>query len=219
MFLDEVQKRAKRIDDLFLKKIQDTLIDNVLCENYDGVNLNLESENSGDIIRIRNLRMVSEEIIKGKDGKTIKKVSYLYSGYIYNTPDENDREITDLDKEAYPICFESSRKLEIMVKNNIKREIKNFLEFLSKQENFERGETINYIGHYYTKFKEDLDGIMVRCWYTQDKQSTSPTIQKEIERIQKEYLNKKGNLDNSENTANASNGNTTANVTEYDDER
>ena len=126
-------------------KIQDTLIDNVLCENYDGVNLNLESENSGDIIRIRNLRMVSEEIIKGKDGKTIKKVSYLYSGYIYNTPDENDREITDLDKEAYPICFESSRKLEIMVKNNIKREIKNFLEFLSKQENFEREDTIKYI--------------------------------------------------------------------------
>lgn len=219
MFLDEVQKRAKRIDNLFLKKIQDTLIDNVLCENYDGVNLNLESENSGDIIRIRNLRMVSEEIIKGKDGKTIKKVSYLYSGYIYNTPDENDREITDLDKEAYPICFESSRKLEIMVKNNIKREIKNFLEFLSKQENFEREDTIKYIGHFYTKFKEDLDGIMVRCWYTQDKQSTSPTIQREIEKIQKDYLIKKGHSDNSDSTGNLSNSGTTANVTEYDDER
>ena len=180
MFLDEIQKKARRIDNVSFNKLENTDIGDISYENYNGVNMDLNNEHGGDVLRIRKLQKVGKEVIRKADGKTIKKVIYLYSGYIYNTKDENDREITDLDKEAYPVCFETSIKLEDIAKKDIKKEKSSFLKFLSEKENFERKQTVNYIGYFYLKFIKDGDGIIEECWYSKGKISSSPTIQRKI---------------------------------------
>ncbi|MBR3255922.1 MAG: hypothetical protein IKF97_06940 [Clostridia bacterium] len=183
--LDEIRKKVKRIEKPFLKQLPYKWIDDIPYENYDGVNVNLEMKEGGDVIRIRQLKKV------GKDGSG----TYLYWGYIYNTSDEENEEIKDLDKEAYPVCFESFKKLADIAKDKDMDEIESLLMFLSYESNFKRSNTVNYIGHLVAEKKETKKEIITEYRAIKNQRSKSPAIQKQIEKIQRDYIQNSLNTD------------------------
>lgn len=185
--LDEVQKKLEKLNNPYLKQLKYTWIEDKPFENYDGVNMSVE-KNTGDTLRIRQLKKV------GKDGSG----TYLYCGYIYNASNEKDAEIKDLEKNAVPVCFESYKKLEDIAKDNNLNEIKAVLQLLSEPKNFEKFKTVRYIGHLYTKTKTNEKGekeekLKISRYLVSD----SPAIQKQIEKLQKEYAQKNNKDSNS----------------------
>ena len=187
--LGDIQKKIKRINNPYLKKLKNTEVDKKIYENYDGINTSLDETNkhSGDILRIRQLEKV------GKNGSG----TYLYWGYIYNTDEEENLELKDLDKYAVPVCFESYKKLEDMAKDKDQDEIYAFLDFLSNPSNFKKSNTVKYIGHFFKKTIETKKEIIEEFKAYTEPRSTSLAIQLRIEKIQKDYLE---NHDNSDNT-------------------
>ncbi len=130
-------------------------------ESYDGININ-----TGDILRIRGVNKV------GKDGSG----TYLYSAYIYNTPNQTDVEFFDITPLAYPICFELPKRLEDIVKSGNPKEIQSVLKLLSDPKNFEDKERLSYIGEI------GRDGQVHR-----NEESSSNAIRLKINEMQKKF--------------------------------
>ena len=191
--LDEIQKKVKRLTNPFLKQLPYTWNEDIPYENYNGVNMTV-NKNGGEILKIRKLQKV------GKDGSG----TYLYWGYIYNTPEETDNDIEDLDKYAFPVCFESYRRLTDISKDGDIQEIGALLKMLSREENFKKNNTIKYVGHLFKKYKRNEKGeLEARVKYKRHLVSDSLAIQKQIEKLQREYKEKLTDIDNRTDNANA----------------
>ena len=192
--LGDIQKKVKRLNNPYLNQLGYTWEGKKPLENYNGVNTSLEetNKNSGDVLRIRKLVKV------GKDGSG----TYLYWGYIYNTSEENDPEIKDLDKYAVPVCFESYKRLEDIAKDNDEDEVRAFLDFMSRTSNFEKTNTVKYIGYIYKKTIETETEIIDQFMEYSGEESESSAIRARIKEIQSDYLYKKNNPDNSGNNGN-----------------
>lgn len=182
--LDEVQKRIERFNNPYLKQLPYTWIENKPLENYDGINLSIE-KNTGNILRLRNVKKV------GKDGSG----TYLYWGYMYNSFEETNPEIKDLDKGAVPVCFELYKRLEDIAKEKNEDETIALLTFLSNPDNFKKSNTVKYIGHFFKKTIENKKEIIEEYRASTEKNSNSPTIQKQIEKIQRDYIQNSFNTD------------------------
>ena len=180
----EVQKKLELLNNPFLKRKEDTVVNEKSFENYDGVNMAIEN-NTGDIIRVRQLKKL------GRDGSG----TYLYFGYIYNAYNEKSKEIVDLDKYAMPVCFETYKKLEDIANDNNKNEIIALLHLLSEPKNFEKYHTVRYIGHLYEKEIPNEEGKKVKkLKISRHLVSDSPAIQKQIELLQRDYNPHKGKV-------------------------
>ena len=157
-------------------------------EEYDGVDI-LEGRNKGNIIRLRKLEKV------GKDGSG----TYLYSGYISNTPNEYDVELTNGKMQA--ICFEIYARLEDIVKaieeNDKKPQIEKdksiefeknaLLEFFSNPQNFKNPDKLNYIGHLKRNFEILGNGEIKREYVLAKEIDNSTAIGIKIRNMQKEF--------------------------------
>ena len=175
------QKTQERVQNPYLtctdKYVKQDGADYKTFEEYDGINIS-QGENRGNILRIRKLEKV------GKDGSG----TYLYSGYMYNTPNEYDVELTNRQMPA--VCFELYRRLEDIAKDKNSMEINAVLEFLSNPENFKDTNKLNYIGHLKTNF-EILDNGEIKREYIVTKQiDTSTAIGTIIKNMQKEFDSK-----------------------------
>lgn len=129
--------------------------------SYDGVNVV-----NGQVLRIRGLNHI------GKDGSG----THLYSGYIYNTENEDD---ADLSIEwiaqmngAARVCFELPKSLLDIEKEGNLDEIKQVLQLLSDKRNFGEADKLKYIG-----------GIDNDWQITRNEKSSSPAIQRIIQKI------------------------------------
>lgn len=129
--------------------------------SYDGVNFV-----TGQVLRIRGLNHI------GKDGSG----THLYSGYIYNTENKDD---ADLSIEwiaqmngAARVCFELPKSLLDIVKEGNLDEIKQVLQLLSDKRNFGETDKLKYIG-----------GIDNDWQITRNKKSSSPAIQRIIQKL------------------------------------
>lgn len=129
--------------------------------NYDGVNVN-----TGDILRIRKVDKV------GKDGSG----TYLYSAYIYNTPNDHDCEYLSDTPMGVAVCFELQKRLEDIAKDGDINEVRKVLELLSDSRNFENPEQLSYIGEI------DKDGMINRR-----EMSLSSAIRNVITKMQREF--------------------------------
>lgn len=173
-FIDSLRKRGQEknndIETLKMERIQHPFLiykgtiqkDKKNLENYDGVNIL-----TGEIIRLRQLELM------GIDGSG----TYLYNGYIRNVFNDEKSEVLGTGTPlGTHICFETRNKIQdIMINGNIDQ-IKQLLYFFSNSgiRGYEK-KGLYYIG------KIDKNGNITR-----NKESDSPAIKKEIERLTKE---------------------------------
>lgn len=132
--------------------------------NYDGVNVE-----TGDILRIRQVDKI------GKDGSG----TYLYSAYIYNTPNEYDVERFKGQPNGVAVCFELQKKLEDIVNGGDINEITQVLQLLSDRRNFDNPEQLSYIGEIDKNGQANRRAI-----------SSSSAIQSAIVNLQRQFAEK-----------------------------
>ena len=150
--------------------------DGKVYEQYDGINIS-EGDNKGNILRIRNLEKI------GKDGSG----TYLYSGYINNTPNEDDVEYAD-NLGSVAVCFALYRRLEDIANDRNPEETKSILEFLSNPENFKNPDKLNYIGHFKSDFEIMNNGELKRKYVvTKDLDNSSSAIATRVKAMQRNY--------------------------------
>lgn len=176
------QKIQKRVENPYLARIDKYVMqdgtDYKAFEDYDGVNIS-EGENRGNILRIRKLEKV------GKDGSE----TYLYSGYMYNTPNEYD--VESANRQMSAVCFAlSKRRLEDIVKEGDKEEIKKVLEFLSNPENFKNPNKLNYIGLLKRNFEISNKDKPEKNYVVTKQIDNSTAIGIKIKNMQKEFDSK-----------------------------
>ena len=145
-------------------------------EEYDGINLS-ESRNKGDILRIRNLEKI------GKDGSG----TYLYAGYINNTPNEDDVEYNN-NLGSVAVCFALYRRLEDIANDRNPEETKALLKFLSNPESFKNPDKLNYLGHFKSDFEIMNNGELKRKFVvTKDLDNSSSAIATRVKAMQRNY--------------------------------
>ena len=129
--------------------------------SYDGVNVC-----TGEVLRIRGLNHI------GKDGSG----THLYLGYIYNTENEDDADLSIESIEqmngAARVCFELPKSLLDIENEGNLDEIKQVLQLLSDERNFVAADKLKYIG-----------GINNSWQITRNEKSSSPVIQKIIQKL------------------------------------
>ena len=133
--------------------------------SYDGVNVN-----TGEILRIRGLES------QGKDGSG----THLYFGYIYNTENEDDadlsiEQITQM-KGTAAVCFELPKSLTDIVRDENQDEIKRVLQLLSDERNFGDDNKLKYIG-----------GVDKDWKVTRNEKPSSLAIQLRIEQLRTKF--------------------------------
>mgnify|MGYP000006588882 FL=1 len=158
---EENKKKAERIANPYLKQNGEVYLanDGKNYRDYDGINVN-----NGEILRLRQVNKV------GKD----ENGTYLYTGYINTTPNENDVEMISKNKRAdgMPICFATDKKIEQIIENTNKQELQELLAFLSNaEEKTQDNGYLNYIGAI-------------------GKNEITSTIENAVENLQKEFYQK-----------------------------
>lgn len=130
------QIRTERIKRPYLKQVSSEYIENEGKQyyDYDGVNVI-----NGDILKLRKINKVGID----------ENGTYVYTGYIDTTPNENDVEMFSRDEMllGVPVCFATNKKIEEIMRSNNPNDLKGLLTLLSNEDNFKNNNGyLNYIG-------------------------------------------------------------------------
>lgn len=163
--------KSQRVKNPYLNQIGKEYVskDGMRYKDYDGINIL-----NGDFLRLRKMNKV------GKDTYG----TYVYTGYVSTTANENSAEILSKDTrpEGIPICFATDRKLEEIIQSENPRDMETLLSLLSeKSQDYENNNGyLNYIGKIdrYNRIDKNLSG-------------TSEMIQSSVTRLQQEFYQQK----------------------------
>lgn len=164
------QIKSERIKNPYLKQISKKYIskDGKQYFNYDGVNIL-----NGDILRLRKMNKV------GKD----ERGTYIYTGYIETTQNQDDVEILSNDgaPSGIPVCFATDKKIEEIMQSNNQNDLKTLLLLLSENlKDSNNNGYLNYIGKIdqYNRIEKNL-------------RNTTKTIQSTVEQLQQNFYQQK----------------------------
>lgn len=161
------QIKTERIKRPYLEQVSRAYIgdDGKKYCDYNGVNVI-----NGDILRLRKMNKV---------GKDENNGTYVYTGYIETTSNENDVEMLSRDGMplGVPVCFATNKKIEEIMQSNNPNDLKVLLTLLSNEDNFKNDNGyLNYIGmiDQYNKTNKDLG------YTTRNIQSTVTKLQEKF---------------------------------------
>lgn len=174
---EEEKERQDRINNPYLQLNNfPTLCTGIKSEDYDGINLS-NTESRGDILRLRDVKKI------GKDGAG----TYLYTGYVGNTYNEDDGEFFN-NHDKLPICFELYKRLEDIVQEQNPEEIEAVLKLLSVPQNYKDNSQLYYIGKLGRDTRINQYGEIERkTSIIRGENSDSPAIAKQIRSLQKNF--------------------------------
>ena len=130
--------KNQRIKNPYLNQIGEEYVskDGMRYKDYEGINIL-----NGDFLRLRKMNKV---------GKDINTGTYVYTGYVSTTANENSAEILskDITPEGIPICFTTDRKIEEIMQSEDPRDKVTLLSLLSEKSlDYENNNGyLNYIG-------------------------------------------------------------------------
>ena len=160
--------KNQRIKNPYLNQIGEEYVskDGMRYKDYEGINIL-----NGDFLRLRKMNKV---------GKDINTGTYVYTGYVSTTANENSTEILskDITPEGIPICFTTDRKIEEIMQSEDPRDKVTLLSLLSEKSlDYENNNGyLNYIGKIdrYNRIDRNLA-------------ETSEIIQSTVTRVQQNF--------------------------------
>lgn len=160
--------KNQRIKNPYLNQIGEEYVskDGMRYKDYEGINIL-----NGDFLRLRKMNKV---------GKDINTGTYVYTGYVSTTANENSAEILskDITPEGIPICFTTDRKIEEIMQSEDPRDKVTLLSLLSEKSlDYENNNGyLNYIGKIdrYNRIDRNLA-------------ETSEIIQSTVTRVQQNF--------------------------------